>query len=408
MRAMLILLPMTGILSMVACSSTTQVPPPSSGPSVSPTTPRWTPTVAVTQHSGDTPTAPASPLIVESCVGALEGLPADADGAIAVRRTEEGLVMLDVQTGVVTASLVGPGELLNLSGFFPLVSPDHRHLAIVEGSPSRKEEPHSLRVVDWQGEDVAVPTWLPNWDIVTGWLDESRIEIAVDVEPAGTMAAYNPFTQTLTDLTPTFPDILTTLPPDPDWYLHTAVALYDPTLSRVAYVGFPERLFHLWDAEAKRQLWVSEYLEWAYDPPAWSPDGSQVAFVVTLLENSPASAQLVLVSRDGGILNTVDFGPAGTKSGILYLPQRLGWSPDGDKIAFWLPRSDGQPWLSLSVFDLSTRSVTDYCIEGGGQVPVWSPDGRFVAVYGTIVDTVEAKAYLLDGMSPVGWLARAE
>lgn len=405
MRATRVLLALSCATALVACGLSGPSKAPPIEPAVASPAQVQTPAATATAGTILTPTPSAVSLIVKSCVPSVDGPPDGAAGSLAVYRPSEGLLLLDLQTGDTLATLVGSEASLSMRGFFPYVSPDHHHLAVVEGSALRMEGPHSLRVVDSNGKDVVAPTWQAHWDIVTGWLDNSRLEIAVAGDAPGTMAAYDPFNAAVTELPPRAPEVLSMLPPVPDWYVHTPVVRYDPTLSRAAYVGFPDRTYRLWDLEAERQLWESKYLEWAYDPPAWSPDGSQVAFLVQPLEGFPASGELDVVSRGGELLGSLDFAAADPEGGRTYFLQRLAWSPTGDKIAFWLVRSEGEPSPSLSVFDVATETVAEYCVQGNvAGLPVWSPDGRFIAVGGAIVDTIEERVYPLDG-GPVGWLA---
>ena len=66
--------------------------------------------------------------------------------------------------------------------------------------------------------------------------------------------------------------------------------------------------------------------------PAWSPDGSKIAF--SSLHDSPGIYDIYVMNVDG--------------SGGTYLTNNRGvnrepaWSPDGSKIAFFLPSR--QPW----------------------------------------------------------------
>jgi Tol biopolymer transport system component/CubicO group peptidase (beta-lactamase class C family) len=141
--------------------------------------------------------------------------------------------------------------------------------------------------------------------------------------------------------------------------------------------------------------------------PAFSPDGSRVAFT----RGAPASSDLYLVDADGtgvsrltdleGFENSPTWSPDGRRVAFVWghddvrafgetgelwavdadgsnrellLDRRVGyptWSPDGTRIALEL-RDDAH----IGVLDTSTGAATDL---GPGFVPEWSPDGTRLA-----------------------------
>lgn len=403
--------PLSTMLQLPATTAPCATLPSQPWVCVRPTSPHPSPTPAPTP-SATAPSAMATvslQLLSAECSPIAPGLPTDAFGSLAAW-TDQGLLLLDMQSAEAIAKLLGPDDFTAENGFFPSVSPGNRYLAYVQGSAIANYTPHSLHVVDSSGRSITTPVWRPEWDLVTGWLDESRLLIAVDADPPGTMAVYNPFSQSITVVPPSFGDILTTLPPDPDWYWYTEIALYDPSLTRVAYVRYPDRAYRLWDALGLNPLWTSTFLEWAYDPPAWSPDFSRVAFVVHPYAKDSLSGQLTIIGRDGEMLDSLDFATAETAEGVKLTASHLSWAPSGDRLAFWLVTFGlqvGDPIRTLAVLDIAGRTVTEYCIPGGGSMPVWSPDGRFVSAHEWIVDTSSGVTYQVprDVYYTLGWLA---
>jgi Tol biopolymer transport system component len=168
--------------------------------------------------------------------------------------------------------------------------------------------------------------------------------------------------------------------------------------------------------------------------PAWSPNGKSIAFIATTWRrNRPTSAITVIAA-------------SGAKRRVLFRAQAdqlpvydLAWSPNGRRIAFswfrypnyqlWLLRLDGSADALTSSSGLSPSWAPDgkrlaYAGSGGIFVtnvrtrkvrfvpgtqksgcPVWSPDGRWIAVcrnHGSGAKTVQS----LDVLSPAGARSR--
>jgi TolB protein len=100
--------------------------------------------------------------------------------------------------------------------------------------------------------------------------------------------------------------------------------------------------------------------------PAWSPDGSKIAFTAYRRPNP----DLYVVSSSGGSPRQLS-GRPGLNSGAT-------WSPDGSKIALTLSK-DGNPEIYVidaSGGDIISRLTSTRHIDTS---PAWSPDGREIA-----------------------------
>ena len=103
--------------------------------------------------------------------------------------------------------------------------------------------------------------------------------------------------------------------------------------------------------------------------PAWSPDGSQLAY-----SSDKDSDHLQLWIRD------MRSGQSRKVTSLTTQPQGATWSPDGKRIAFF--NVDGM-WrvAQMSVLDVATGAVTkihDTLAQPG--TPTWSPDGKRIAL----------------------------
>jgi TolB protein len=101
--------------------------------------------------------------------------------------------------------------------------------------------------------------------------------------------------------------------------------------------------------------------------PVWSPDGSRIAFV----QLNPSSSRLAIVNSDGSGLTTIP----GTDGAHFHT--RPSWSPDGARLAFG--RRQGVTsaiWVVAPDGSGLTRLTSGAC---GDSDPAWSPDGAKLA-----------------------------
>jgi Tol biopolymer transport system component len=111
---------------------------------------------------------------------------------------------------------------------------------------------------------------------------------------------------------------------------------------------------------------------------AWSPDGTRIAF--------DTSDEIYVVRADGSHLRLLFHGPPGSGPGAP------SWSPNGDRILFFnTPGTPGafrgEVWIMNADGSGRRRIFHPRCCVGDWRPPIWSPDGKAIAVSG--VDSAE-------------------
>lgn len=313
-------------------------------------------------------------------------------------------------------------EISKLMGFFDLqVSPDRQKIAyhdfqakqIVVMTAGEKV----LQNIPWSEGWYAMPRWQNNDELLVVTREHLQ---STAPNPPSVLIALNTVTSKTQKLYPEYPDIAQayTLP----W--QSGHTVYDPTLTRVVYAKstFERQDYVLWDIEGKRAL-VSLGADTRVEP-VWSPDSS--AFIVFTLNG------LTLVGKDGIIQKTIDINnmvPATFDK--TYSARNFSWSPDGNRVAFWLVRrsqTGNDENYTLVYWDISSGNLIDTCIDQGEELLgwgnfkprlVWSPSGDQIAVYANyreiqktwdvIIADVEQKSAvkIAENLYPVGWMMKA-
>lgn len=188
---------------------------------------------------------------------------------------------------------------------------------------------------------------------------------------------------------------LTRLTDDPGW---DGTPAWSPDGTQIAFaserLGIPVIMLMNADGSEQRPLTEATY---ASLMPVWSPDGTQIAF---------ASTRSYQVQQQGG-RQEVD---SGFEIWVMNAdgsdPQRItgdpedqslypAWSPDGEQLAFQDVSDKVRIMVQEPVDGVQARSVTD-ALEGRHFTPAWSPDGRQIAFMNQDPDTNEADLWLLD------------
>lgn len=127
--------------------------------------------------------------------------------------------------------------------------------------------------------------------------------------------------------------------------------------------------------------------DWHQTHPVWSPDGSRIAFI--------ASAKIFVINADGTGLEPVTangpsadypvWSPDGTKLAFLSAPTRHGFDPD--EYTTW----------AISVVNPDGSGMMRVAEDCLGAPPVWSPDSKTIAYVGGLPQAARLYTVGTDG-----------
>lgn len=148
--------------------------------------------------------------------------------------------------------------------------------------------------------------------------------------------------------------------------------------------------FDLWvtsttDSSQYRLVESTASVEW----PAWSPDGTTVAYVLLEDQGSEQAPQILPT------LYTVKIS-TGEKTPVAQLPlgwvTGLTWSPDGRYLAFVSTGAGGAPRLYLIRANGSDLLPLTEAVVDAQAAPAWLPDSRHLYFDGSILDILTGEA----------------
>jgi Tol biopolymer transport system component len=154
---------------------------------------------------------------------------------------------------------------------------------------------------------------------------------------------------------------------------------YSPDGSRIAFVSTnPGDNYQIFvmnaDGSGRRQVITDPSVKLQ---PAWSPDGTRIAYVANSFDvDKETDHEIWTVNADGSGRKQLTDTPLGTND------TRPAWSPLGNRIAFvrqsdvYVMHSDGSGEANLT--PTSPAGCTE-CYQNGDNYPAWSPAGRSIA-----------------------------
>jgi Tol biopolymer transport system component len=192
---------------------------------------------------------------------------------------------------------------------------------------------------------------------------------------------------------------------------------FDPFMTRAFYKSGNINLF---DLGTKR---IITHIDDSYDRPPiveWQPSGERAAVVGTISaaqKTYDSPDEIFVVEKDG---QTRQLTHLYDNFGVVHPIHSIRWSPDGEKIAFWLYAEKGN--VTLMVIDVGTGAVTNYCVSNvtttnfstDFSAPLWSPDGKYLLVENRysadssrllVIDLLNKVAFpITENANPVGWM----
>ena len=122
--------------------------------------------------------------------------------------------------------------------------------------------------------------------------------------------------------------------------------------------------------------------------PAWSPDGTRIAFA----SNRDGKYELYVMRSDGSALERLTLNDDSD--------ERPSWSPDGTKLAFMREHAGV---TDIYTIDVATRREQLLTPEpGSDSEPAWSPDGTRIAFNSARIGNFEIYVMQADGSHQVG------
>ncbi|HEX6262250.1 MAG TPA: hypothetical protein VF097_05315 [Actinomycetota bacterium] len=288
-------------------------------------------------------------------------VPGGRDGLIAFSVQTEGgwdIYVVNPDGTGLRPLAVGPHDEIH-----PVWSPDGSRLAFV----TERGGAGNLHIVRADGTGRRESFGSPVEMFAPAWSPDGRAISMADAD--GSLYTHEPFLPSGGTRTISHPSRVRAMG-SPSW---------SPDGGRIAFVGGGDQpQIYLWDLGAHEVAQLTEMME-RPTSPVWSPDGSRIAFLNRWAREGCSGVDLD-TSQDGSFgLHIVE--PRTALTTRLFDRACHGvpaWSPDGSRIAFV---GGDVPALTVTVLDINAPENPVMAIDVEGEIPAiaWSPNGNLVA-----------------------------
>ncbi len=158
---------------------------------------------------------------------------------------------------------------------------------------------------------------------------------------------------------------------------------FSPNGESIAYLSLPDNAsqggLYVMGATGENPRRIAEFPCWE---PAWSPDGTQLAYTSELLNGvydrlHPSALWIVDVTTQEKRLVDTNRAPPGEEANPWHRDASTpSWSPDGSRIAFWGTAKGTRDIFTVSAEGGDVIRITDDLPTDWN--PIWSPDGNAI------------------------------